>query len=434
MSWLSSMAFEANSRTPEPFNILILQMLVAFVLISEMAQIAPPVFDSFDVGAGYEFIAADIREIVEGGAREYWECPESRLAQLAREDDDDVKERRAKAYREKMGGLVNGFISCLQEQWACASPTSPTGTEYETYFLVNHILSQARQKYATWYANRCFHDYLGRIAKAMARQPVSPFMEAPKPLPACGDDRRRSIKGFISMDDILANHQPPAISLGVRPILWLPETAATTLKSHAASSGRIRSLVQRLRSQASSEFEERYSKDLDDSVKALQEVSVQAPISPKDLDTVKQALVSHSAECCRHRDSLYSALEDASVGVYGAAGRQTAPLPRICPRLFLSQLAPFRWGAIPAAWKSVLIQYALSIHDVQRAERLLASSGSANDLAAQLANPGHTNWDPSEFPFALLIEVESNITIRAVQIDIAQTMINPPDGRNSVMQ
>ncbi|KAL8310667.1 hypothetical protein RB597_010488 [Gaeumannomyces tritici] len=296
MSWLSSIAFEANSRTPEPFNILILQMLEAFVLIPEMVQIAPPVFDSFYVGAGCEFIAADIREIVEGGAREYWECPESKLAQLAHEDDDGVKERRAKAYREKMGGLVNGFISCLQEQWACASPTSPTGTEYETYFLVDHILSQVCQKYATWYANRRFHDYLGRIAKAMAQQPVSPFMEVPKPLPACDDDRRRSIKGFISMDDILANHQPPAISLGVRPILWLPETAATTQRSHAASSGRIQSLVQRLRSQASSEFEERYSKDLDDSVKALQEVSVQAPLSPNDLDTVKQALVSQGCK------------------------------------------------------------------------------------------------------------------------------------------
>ncbi|KAJ6041580.1 hypothetical protein N7460_006970 [Penicillium canescens] len=57
-----------------------------------------------------------------------------------------------------------------------------------------------------------------------------------------------------------------------------------------------------------------------------------------------------------------------------------------------------------------------------------------DELLKELQNPGHTNWDPFEFPETLLLEIENGILIRDVQENIAQQMRNFPSGKNGVMQ
>ncbi|KAL8364190.1 hypothetical protein RB601_009770 [Gaeumannomyces tritici] len=440
MSWMSAMVFAANSARVSAshgplFDPLILRVLEAFVLAPAMAQIAPPDFDSFNVAAGYQFLASDIKKILESDAYEFWECPESRLAQFESEDAEEFNKRRTKAFQRKMDALVAGFISSLEGQWPCASPTAPSAYEYLTYFPVHRIMPQVRDKFTIWYRNHCFYEYLGKIAGVMKLQEVATPVEAPKPPPACLDNHRRSFKGFVSVDDIFGSHECPDISpLGNRPVLLLPETAAATRRVHGTSPPRVRLLGRMLEFKAKSDFERRYIKDLDHSIEALQQISERAPLSSEDLETVKQEMQTYFAKCRRYLEDLHAALEFATIGIYGADGQHTAPLPRICPAFFLSQLAAYRWKAIPESWKPVLIRFALAHHDIQRAERLIASSRNANDLAKELANLGHINWKPEELPSALLMEVESNITIRAMQIDIASTMISPPNGRNSVMQ
>jgi len=85
-------------------------------------------------------------------------------------------------------------------------------------------------------------------------------------------------------------------------------------------------------------------------------------------------------------------------------------------------------------WQQCIIQFGISLADLQRAERLLNSKDRLTDLVQELKNPGHTNWDPFAHPEALLLEVESGITIREVQEQIAQQMRDPPSGMNAVMQ
>ncbi|KAI6538929.1 hypothetical protein MCOR05_004791 [Pyricularia oryzae] len=110
--------------------------------------------------------------------------------------------------------------------------------------------------------------------------------------------------------------------------------------------------------------------------------------------------------------------------------------PRICSTFFLSQLSTSNWQKLPIKWKHAFIQFALALHDLQRARRPLraCSSGSSMDLVKELENTAHSKWDPIDYPQALLMEVESDITIRSVKSDIARKMSSPPDNRNSVMQ
>ncbi|KAI7908777.1 hypothetical protein M0657_012136 [Pyricularia oryzae] len=133
---------------------------------------------------------------------------------------------------------------------------------------------------------------------------------------------------------------------------------------------------------------------------------------------------------------LFSILE-ASIGIDGDPATQaTRPLPRISGKFFISQLAADRWKLLPDAWKEPIVEYGLAIYQVQRAERLLAlaSPERQHELTAELSNPGHSNWDPLELPLLLLMEIETNMTIRAIQMCIAKEMISPPGRQNASMQ
>ncbi|OXA45054.1 hypothetical protein Fcan01_20247 [Folsomia candida] len=55
-------------------------------------------------------------------------------------------------------------------------------------------------------------------------------------------------------------------------------------------------------------------------------------------------------------------------------------------------------------------------------------------LHRERENRPHSNWSPAEFPEWLIFEIESNISIRPMQINVAKQMIAPPGDVHSVMQ
>jgi hypothetical protein len=68
---------------------------------------------------------------------------------------------------------------------------------------------------------------------------------------------------------------------------------------------------------------------------------------------------------------------------------------------------------------------------LQRAKKLVNLVGH---LGPKLQNPGHTKWDPANFPEPLLLEIESEVLIRDIQEQIAPRMRNARPGHNLVMQ
>ncbi|KAK3987321.1 hypothetical protein QBC44DRAFT_400356 [Cladorrhinum sp. PSN332] len=129
--------------------------------------------------------------------------------------------------------------------------------------------------------------------------------------------------------------------------------------------------------------------------------------------------------------------------------------PRLSPIFFLQQLSHCHWRQLPMViprdsdgWRRVLINYALSLAYLQRAERLARSyrsyiSGQSQqiDLLQDLVNSGGYNGTdavhPLTNPEALLLEVEQDIPIRPVQHRIAGEMCGNSLGAgtaNKVMQ
>ena len=52
----------------------------------------------------------------------------------------------------------------------------------------------------------------------------------------------------------------------------------------------------------------------------------------------------------------------------------------------------------------------------------------------ELANSGHTNWDPVEYPDWLLLEIDGDVMLREEQVQVALATIAPSSGGNSVLQ
>lgn len=109
--------------------------------------------------------------------------------------------------------------------------------------------------------------------------------------------------------------------------------------------------------------------------------------------------------------------------------------PRVSTAMLLQQLSKDRWALHSKGWKRALVDYALTLAALQRAERLLKTlSKTWQDFQKELSSEGHVNRCLMEYPERLLMEVESNLLIRYEQVNIATMMIRPPGGQNSVMQ
>lgn len=86
--------------------------------------------------------------------------------------------------------------------------------------------------------------------------------------------------------------------------------------------------------------------------------------------------------------------------------------------------------------KENLVSYGVLITSLQRLLRIkdVFIKRSTHKLLEEWRNAGHENWQPLKFPDWLLLEIDGNILIRNEQIAVANAIISPMSGANSVLQ
>lgn len=73
----------------------------------------------------------------------------------------------------------------------------------------------------------------------------------------------------------------------------------------------------------------------------------------------------------------------------------------------------------------------------ERCLRMLKLTKSPNEdvaLQKEMANAGHVNWQPKDRPKWLILELEGDYLMRAIQVDVANQMLFPHDSENIVLQ
>ncbi|XXH01214.1 hypothetical protein Hte_007568 [Hypoxylon texense] len=110
--------------------------------------------------------------------------------------------------------------------------------------------------------------------------------------------------------------------------------------------------------------------------------------------------------------------------------------PAVTRITLLEQLRSTANLSFGSGMKNKLLQFAVSITNLQRQMRIdsYLRSDEIARLKDEQMNTGHTNWLVKDYPDWLLLEVESNLLIREIQVEVALAIISPESRANSVLQ
>ena len=408
----------------------LIQTLLAFATVPELRTTRPPDYASFQLSHGY---GADRNKLVDAAknkGRTFYSCPESNLPQLDYETFAEADVRRRNKHQAAAEECRGRFVDALICQWPKENVCDPVDIDFNTYIYVNDAMKDIRVCFHRWYHNARFKEYIGKIQEILddlnaADQELLGYSFAQPHYRYCQK------QNHIAFSDIMSKPAPslPPICPG-KFDTWVGKQDDKT-----ENRSELQSLLSRLLSKGSGGYERRYARDLVKSFKSLpSSAEGRLSRSPKKL---KPLLEEHLTRCKKHVDGLYQIICHR-LEAQTSTTRQIACRARMWPRLstisLLQCLARGKVASLRDDWKSCLTEYGVAISNLQRAQRLLTCLGKAPELLSELANPGHQGWDPFHDTDWLLFEIENNILIRQVQAQIAQEMMSPSSGANSILQ
>lgn len=381
----------------------------------------------------YEGKEAD-RIVLESFARSELLTPDrtplATLTMRNNESLDSFQRRRDDLYSNTGTSAVQQVVNQLHAQWPCEVPVKPRLTgppDLDAYIDLDAVISAVKPKFKAWFDNKRFFEYLQEIEGVMKRLSVVAAV-IPKWTPRAPAVTVSSVRRYISDDDLF-NAAAPAL-----PDCGVEDTLAIVLSTseHGDGADRLSELVKTLeRSGMASQFERDYVQDLRASLISLHGREKHLALT-SSVSELKQALLAHKAQCYKLLMEIYEGISSAVTAPYPYHVEQ---FPRISPLFFLQQLSRDRRGNLSDVWRVCLVRYATTFARHLRAKRLvrILNSGSTDDLINELRNVPHTNWNTAEHLDALLLEVESDLTIRHVQEEIAREM-RSGQGPNRCMQ
>ncbi|KAL2840210.1 hypothetical protein BJY01DRAFT_250125 [Aspergillus pseudoustus] len=442
MIWLGTLVFSGE------IDLTVLEVLASLYVLPSMAALTPPSWQMYQPRMGFEIIEIELKAKIHSTMRHSSHTPESSLVPEPGETTPAFRSRVKRLRDANRAQALHNFLASLRIQWPTPSPSTPNSQgliSFDAYYNVETSMACVNELFSNWYSNKELREYIDRIASVFSIQPVQAFAMPKHRIPNSVRPPYRS-SGVPCIDDILS------VALGPPPVVdTKPPRLDDLVPTGAGSSSatpRLQELVQLLGAQTKTDYEKWYVEQLQGSTYSLQQLNQTAPTTLPA--SHMEGLTQYFTDCDTHRRDIYTAMRSrmtfstVSTAVSDPKSLVSCEIlktlatvhtgPRFSPDLLLQQLTRKRWSRLSGEWKRCFIAYGRSITALQRAKRLLRLSGRPEDLVPELQNPGHTNWDPYDFPESLLLEIENGILIRDVQEQIAHQMRSIQPGNNAVMQ
>ncbi|KAL3460831.1 hypothetical protein BJX64DRAFT_289961 [Aspergillus heterothallicus] len=215
---------------------------------------------------------------------------------------------------------------------------------------------------------------------------------------------------------------------------------STDLEGRSLEIIELEAITQRL-GQSDCAVRSRYAHDLSRSIMALKEISKPTEVACDRLSDNLREKVKLDKEVAAARTELDGRYRKIASSLSANDAKYTwlrkgNLWPRLTPVTLLQQLrstSPHQFGP---GMRELFLGYALGIAKLQKLLRMRQAFTQHDEskLGQERADEGHTNWDASEFPDWLLLEIDANIQIRQEQVTVAQEMVSPTSGANSVLQ
>jgi AraC-like DNA-binding protein len=378
------------------------------------------------------------------------------------------------------------FANHLLSQWPCLEPTV-SGLDHSLLIDIGPALEAIRPEWRRLFMNRDLAEHLQEVQAILDRRTLDDRYEPP-PVPSSEEAYTVRIRGgeLVDLRQLLSKpyrilkvateaKPAPAECRGStdRPFLsvndfsqrfgnfaWKSNRGAGTgsganlrgsgiTKTGAElfptgrqvteSAARLRTIAQRLGSSKSA-VRRRYADDFQQSLNAFERLDTSQRFN--GVMQTQSAAISLSSK--KVEEEFYAISSALNVPSQVCSQRRIFWLkagnlwPIVTKSTLLSCLGSVasQGSHFGSGMKRALLNMGVSITKYQREVRLhdLALKKISGRYHEEDSNEGHSNWSPEEHPDWLLLEIESDMMIRPVQIDVALATISPESGSNSVLQ
>ncbi|KAL5320169.1 hypothetical protein ACEPPN_010970 [Leptodophora sp. 'Broadleaf-Isolate-01'] len=420
MMLLSTLSYSKKAKQE------LVETLLAFATVPTFRILNAPRYSHFQLADGYTPAEHVLISITKSHLQDFNACPEARLQSLPGESKKVANARRRMAYVTARDESVTMFVRDLTNQGSTISVQTPSSVTYRTYIRVKQAMKTICTNFQSWHRNSQFRTHVEQLQAALGslhpgQRDLQPYSFWP---PA---DCYITTKSYVEFADLTRQSAPHILHTEQNTFrAWTVRHEKRT-----CDNDKLRDLLHSVKSRALTAHERQYAGDLLQSSEALRAEESTRLTLPIECTSILEA---HSRQVRQVLKAIHGTICDRLQTGLSSVTRTTKMLPRLSPTSLLSHLARAKFTALPDDWKISLVQYALAITAVQRAERLLAVASNSAALLGELENPGHQGWDPLSHPEWILLEIENDILIRQEQAQISHEMSNPSSGSNSVMQ
>jgi hypothetical protein len=411
-----------------PFEFLV--ALTAIARRPHLISRSPSLNQSLDLSQGDQYDSVTINRILATYAVPY---EQSREAMIQRGPNEEwhawqVREQQARQlYRENLSQHTNQVLVELRGQWP--SVPSPLNLSARHLLRLNQeCIQRLHSTLMSWSRNRDFLSHMHSIPAALTGS-YTDHINWPLYNPMADIAPRDFVEFRMStIKDFLWTMAAPSVN----PDTVVEDSSNWVLPPLPTEiSNNLTSLVTLLNEGAQSPLEQHYVLHLSESINATRppsEARGRLPTLRVLESRVEVREASHTTELHRLKDALtprdYTTVLREAAGIF----------PTITPMALLRQLSFKNRPYMSDNWRDCTIGYAIKLHDAKRARRMFHLL--QEDRKAQLSLEHHYSrgWNPDMYLDWLLIEIDSNFSVRPEQASMALEMLTPANGQSSVMQ
>ncbi|KAH8814811.1 hypothetical protein F5884DRAFT_151839 [Xylogone sp. PMI_703] len=426
-----------NKRDMDPIKIL-----VAIACLEELKELKPPPYSSF---AGYRF-----DEDLTLEATEAIITPEGPILP-PKQRPQGMKALKEDAYTKLYDAEYKRLARFLFEQWPNSHPSIE---EFDSVVIYpKPAFKTLLPEWHRLYQNKKLSEYINQVEKILQNyefkadpvttRPASRERNSGHPqvsaysyvIPSLCRDLL--VKSCVHLQDDHFSGNKLLYNKSTRNTQSLPNSHNDTTRHRGLPKEAVELERILLRySNSGDAIRQYYGDDLMKSLKALKNVSAPShtgngPLYVEVLDHSIKKVRGSIKEQLNAISKAFSANEDRFLWL-----KLGNLWPSTTPTAVLELLRSISDNKFGKNMKENLVSYGTLITTLQRFLRLKHNQLKENfsKTVEELKNPGHENWNPMDFPDWLLLEIECNILIRPEQVVVANAILSPRSGYNSVLQ
>ncbi|KIJ45852.1 hypothetical protein M422DRAFT_206518 [Sphaerobolus stellatus SS14] len=381
-----------------------------------------PTGETLNLSNGYNLTVANIRALIHDhrikyGSSEYRDIP-------PRDDEsrEELTARRRGTYDVALRQDRDALTQRILTQWNNERQPDVARADAELYDL-DTLQPIVRRVFKSKRANLRLHEFATELEAAWAniRNYSQHEDELMFPPLAAYTRLQDPASSYVTVDlPYLFRSRilelPPPSDIGRATVNGIREP-----QSHASSI--VRDLLSEFRGPGASGFHAIFADDFEKCIQAMEQLNVGSAPSAA-VNEVTEDRSQFIANSLRPTEGSVWEIIMAKVGIW--------PSFRPLSLLWYLSFPARQQTSIP--WRRVLIAYAQSLLTKQELWRNRLNEIQGIQIPRHINHTQSGSWNPETYPDWLLVQLDANIQIRQVQAAIANEMITPSSGSNTVMQ